>query len=64
VLYGTRTYTELICFVTEGDTSETVESCLQHLTDISEKAFRLLVPRYGMIFEEIHEKINSMMNVL
>jgi hypothetical protein len=42
------TYTEPICFVTEGDTSETVESCLQHLTDISEKAFRLLVPRYGM----------------
>jgi hypothetical protein len=27
-------YTEPICFVTEGDTSETVESCLQHLTDI------------------------------
>jgi hypothetical protein len=41
------TYTEPICFVTEGDTSETVESCLQHLTDISEKAFRLLVPRYA-----------------
>jgi len=36
------TYTEPICFVTEGDTSETVESCLQYLTDISEKAFRLL----------------------
>jgi hypothetical protein len=44
------TYTEPICFVTEGDTSETVESCLQHLTDISEKAFRLLVPRYAFVF--------------
>ena len=47
------TYTEPICFVTEGDTSETVESCLQHLTDIRETAFRLLVPRYRMVFEEI-----------
>jgi hypothetical protein len=37
------TYTEPICFVSEGDTSETVESCLSYLTDISEKAFRLLV---------------------
>jgi hypothetical protein len=51
------TYAESICFVTEGDTSETVESCLQYLTDISEKAFRLLVPRYGMIFEEIQQRL-------
>jgi hypothetical protein len=53
------TYTESICFVTEGDTSETAESCLQHLTDISEKAFRLLVPRYGMIFEEIQQRLDQ-----
>jgi hypothetical protein len=42
----------------EGDTSEMVESCLQHLTDISEKAFRLLVSRYGMIFEEIKQRLD------
>jgi hypothetical protein len=36
-----------------------VESCLQHLTDISEKAFRLLVPRYGMIFEEIQQRLDQ-----
>jgi hypothetical protein len=33
------TYTEPICFVSEGDTSEMVEFCLQYLTDISEKLF-------------------------
>jgi hypothetical protein len=53
------TYTEPICFVTEGDTSETVESCLQHLTDISEKAFRLLVPGFVMIFEEIQQRLDQ-----
>ena len=52
-------YTEPICFVAEGDSSETVESCLKHLTDISEKAFRLLVPRYGMIFEEIQQRLDQ-----
>jgi hypothetical protein len=44
---------------TEGDTSETVESCLQHLSDISDKAFRLLVPRYGMVFEEIQQRLDQ-----
>ena len=53
------TYTEPICFTTEVDTSETVESCLQYLTDISEKAFRLLVPRYGMVFEEIQQRLDQ-----
>ena len=53
------TYTETICFVTEGDTSQTVESCLQQLTDISKKAFRLLVPRYGMIFEELQQRLDQ-----
>ena len=53
------TYTEPICFVSEGDTSETVESCLQHLTDISEKAFRLLVPRYRMVFEDIQQRLDQ-----
>jgi hypothetical protein len=32
---------------------------LQHLTDISEKAFRLLVPWYGMIFEEIQQRLDQ-----
>ena len=50
---------EPICFVLEGDTSETVESCLSYLTDISEKAFRLLVPRYGMVFEEIQQRLDQ-----
>jgi hypothetical protein len=53
------TYTAPICFVTEGDTSETAESCLQYLTDISEKAFRLLVPRYVMVFEEIQQRLDQ-----
>ena len=53
------TYTEPICFVSEGDTSETVESYLSYLTDISEKAFRLLVPRYGMVFEEILQRLDQ-----
>jgi hypothetical protein len=53
------TYAETICFVSEGDTSETVESCLSYLTDISEKAFRLLVPRYGMVFEEIQQRLDQ-----
>ena len=53
------TYTEPICFVTEGDTSDTSEFCLQHLIDISEKAFRLLLPRYGMIFEEIQQRLDQ-----
>jgi chloramphenicol O-acetyltransferase len=29
------------------------------LTDINEKAFRLLVPRYGMIFEEIQQRLDQ-----
>jgi hypothetical protein len=53
------TYTEPICFVKEGDTSDTSEFCLQHLIDISEKAFRLLLPRYGMIFEEIQQRLDQ-----
>ena len=53
------TYTEHICFVSEGDTRETVDSCRKHLTDISERAFRLLVPRYGMVFEEIHQRLDQ-----
>ena len=36
-----------------------MESCLQHLTDISEKAVRLLVPRYGMVFEEIQQRLDQ-----
>jgi G:T-mismatch repair DNA endonuclease (very short patch repair protein) len=53
------TYSEPICFVSEGDTSEKVESCLSYLTDISEKALRLLVPRYEMVFEEIQQRLNQ-----
>ena len=51
-------YTDPICFVSEGDTSETVESCLSYLTYISEKAFRLLVPMYGMVFEVIQQRLD------
>jgi hypothetical protein len=53
------THTEPVCFLTEDDTSETMESCLQYLTDFSEKAFRFLVPRYGMVFEEIQERLDQ-----
>ena len=53
------TYTEPIWFVSEGDISETVNSCLQYLTDISENGFRLLVPRYGMVFEDIHQRLDQ-----
>jgi hypothetical protein len=31
----------------------------QNLTDICEKAFHLLVPRYGMVFEEIHRRLDQ-----
>ena len=32
---------------------------MSYLTDISEKAFRLLVPRYGMVFEEIQQRLDQ-----
>jgi hypothetical protein len=46
-------------FVTEGDTSEKVESCLQHLADMSENTFRLLVPRYGMKFKRLDQDLEE-----
>jgi hypothetical protein len=42
-----------------GSTSETVDSCLSYLIEVSEKAFRLLVPRYGMVFEEIQQRLDQ-----
>jgi hypothetical protein len=36
-----------------------VDSCLSYLIEVSEKAFRLLVPRYGMVFEEIQQRLDQ-----
>jgi hypothetical protein len=53
------TYTEPICFVSEGDTRKTVKSCLSYLTDVSEEAYRTLMAKYGDVFQQIQERLDS-----
>jgi len=52
-------YTEPICFVSEGDTRKTVESCLRYLTEVSEEAYRTLMAMYGDVFQQIQERFDS-----
>jgi len=52
------TYTEPVCFVSKGNTGETVKECLRYLTDISEKAFRLLMPQYEGVYGQIQERLD------
>jgi hypothetical protein len=33
-----------VCYISEGDTRETVESCLSYLREVSEEAYRRRVP--------------------
>jgi hypothetical protein len=37
-------YTVPVCYISEGDTRKTVESCLSYLREVSEEAYRRRVP--------------------
>jgi hypothetical protein len=36
-----------------------VESCLSYLTEVSEEAYRTLMPKYGDVFQQIPERLDS-----
>jgi hypothetical protein len=48
-----------VCYISEGDTRKTVESCLSYLTEVSEKAYRTLMAKYGDVFQQIQERLDS-----
>jgi hypothetical protein len=48
-----------VCHISEGDTRETVESCLSYLTEVSEEAYRTQMPKYGDVFQQIQERLDS-----
>ena len=52
-------YTKPVCFVSEGNTADVVDACLRHLTEISDKAFRLLLPKYTGVLQQIEEKLDK-----
>ena len=43
----------------EGDIRKTGESCLSYLTEVSEDAYRRLMPKYGDVFQQIQERLDS-----
>jgi len=40
----------------------TVESCLSYLTEVSEEAYRALIAKYGDVFQQIQERLDSDLN--
>jgi hypothetical protein len=52
-------FTEPKCFVLEGNSAETVEDCLQHLTEISQAAYFHLERNYLSAFGQINSKIDE-----
>ena len=52
-------YTVPVCYISEGDSRKTVESCLSYLTGFSEEAYRRLMAKYGDVFQQIQERLDS-----
>jgi hypothetical protein len=52
-------FTEPKCFVLEGNSAETVEDCLQYLTEISQAAYFHLERNYLSAFGQINSKIDE-----
>jgi len=52
-------FTEPKCFVSEGNSAETVEACLQYLTEISQAAYFHLERYYLSAFGKINSKIDE-----
>ena len=52
-------YTVPVCYISEGDTRKTVESCLSYLTEVSEEAYWRLMAKYGDVFQQIQERLDS-----
>jgi hypothetical protein len=48
-----------VCYISEGDTRKTVESWLSYLTEVSEEAYRTLMAKYGDVFQQIQERLDS-----
>jgi hypothetical protein len=55
----TLRYKVPVCYISEGDTRKTVESCLSYLTEVSEEAYRTLMAKYGDVFQQIQERLDS-----
>ena len=52
-------YTVPVCYISEGDTKKTVEFCLSYLTEVIKEAYRRLMTKYGDVFQQIQERIDS-----
>jgi hypothetical protein len=52
-------YTVPMCYISKGDTRKTVESCLSYLTEVSEEAYRRLMPKCGDVFQQNQERLDS-----
>jgi len=52
-------YTVPVCYISEGDTRKTVESCLSYLTEVSVEAYQTLMVKYGDVFQQIQERLDS-----
>ena len=52
-------YTVPVCYISEGDTRKTVESRLSYLTEVSEEAYWRLMAKYGDVFQQIQERLDS-----
>jgi hypoxanthine phosphoribosyltransferase len=55
----TLRYKVPVCYISEGDTRKTVEFCLSYLTEVSEEAYRTLMAKYGDVFQQIQERLDS-----
>jgi hypothetical protein len=52
-------FTEPKCFVSEGNSAETVEACLQYLTEIGQAAYFHLGRNYLSAFGKINSNIDE-----
>jgi hypothetical protein len=48
-----------VCYIPEGDIRKTVKSFLSYLTEVSEEAYRRLMPKYEDVFQQIQERLDS-----
>jgi hypothetical protein len=48
-----------VFYISEGDTRKTVEYCLSYLKEVSEEAYRTLMAKFGDVFQQIQERLDS-----
>jgi hypothetical protein len=52
-------YAVHVCYISEDHTRKTVESCLSYLIEVSEEVHRTLMAKYGDVFQQIQEILDS-----